>query len=102
NLHDIEILTGWLNSTQALLLGALAVVGVRRIYKDAAWGREFRLALWLAFGLALFNAITHPTFERYFVFLVPFVSILAVAGLFTIGSRRTAGAGALFFGFRVH
>ena len=90
NLHDIEVLTGWLNSTQALLLGALAVVGVRRIYKDAAWGREFRLALWLTLGLALFNAITHPTFPRYFVFLVPFVSILAVAGLFTIGSRRMA------------
>lgn len=99
NLHDIEALTGWLNSTQALALGVLALMGVRRIYKDAAWGREFRLALWLVLGLALFNANTHPTFERYFVFLVPFVSILAVAGLFTIGSRRMAVLAAAFMAF---
>ncbi len=96
NLHDIEVLTGWLNSTQALVLGVLALVGVRRIYKDAEWGREFRLALWLVLGLALFNATTHPTFERYFVSLVPFVSILAVAGLFTIRSRRMAVLAAVF------
>lgn len=95
-LHDTEVLTAWLNSTQALLLIALAFMGVRRVYKDTAWGREFRLALWLTLGLALFNATTHPAFGRYFVFLVPFVSILAVAGLFTIGSRRMALLAAAF------
>ncbi|MFL6589334.1 MAG: bifunctional heptose 7-phosphate kinase/heptose 1-phosphate adenyltransferase, partial [Chthoniobacterales bacterium] len=40
------------------------------------------LAVWLSLALGLFNALTHPTFERYFIFIVPFVSILAVVGLF--------------------
>ena len=80
-LHDLGVMTAWLNSTQALLLGVLALAGVRRVFGSSEWGAEFRLAAWLSLALGLFNALTHPTFERYFVFLVPFVSILAVAGI---------------------
>ena len=89
-LHDLGVITAWLNSTQALLIGGLAFLGVRRVYRNSEWGSEFRLAMWLSLGLALFNALTHPTFERYFVFVVPFVSILAVVGLSAIRSRRLA------------
>ena len=71
-LHDLGVITAWLNSTQALLIGGLAFLGVCCVYRNSAWGSEFRLAMWLCLGLALFIALTHPTFERYFVFVVPF------------------------------
>jgi hypothetical protein len=93
-LHDLGVVTAWLNSTQALLVGALALVGVRRVFGNSEWGAEFRLAAWLSLGLGLFNALAHPTFARYFVFLIPFVSILAMVGLRAIGSRRLAVAAA--------
>jgi hypothetical protein len=89
-LHDLGVMTAWLNSTQALLLGALALWGARRVFASSEWGAEFRLAVWLSLALGSFNALTHPTFERYFIFLVPFVSILAVVGLFALASRRVA------------
>jgi hypothetical protein len=90
-LHDVEVLSGWIDSTQTLLLSLLAVAGVYFLLKQCDWDRELRaefyLAGWLAAGLGLFIATAHPTFERYFVFLIPFVSILAAVGLYSVGVR---------------
>ena len=43
------------------------------------------LAVALAAEISAFGA--HPTFSRYYLLTVPFVAILAVTGLFAIGSR---------------
>ncbi|HTW62975.1 MAG TPA: hypothetical protein VME17_00095 [Bryobacteraceae bacterium] len=89
--HDFEILTSWINSGQALILGLLAVFGLIYIVRRSQWPgarkAEFYLAAWLAAGLALEVSGAHPTFSRYFLLAVPFLSILAAAGLYAAASH---------------
>jgi hypothetical protein len=89
--HDLEILTSWIDSGQALVLGLLAVFGLLYIVRKSAWPRalkaEFYLCAWLAAALAAWVGRAHPTFARYFVLTVPFLTILAVVGLYAIASR---------------
>jgi len=89
--HDLEELTGWIVDPQSLLLGLLATFGVIYIRRRSGWSRErraeFYLCGWLALAMAAEIASAHPTFARYFCLLAPFVGILAVPGLYAIGSR---------------
>jgi hypothetical protein len=89
--HDFEVLTSWIESGQALLIGLLAVAGLvyiaRRSNWPAAMKSEFYLCAWLAAALSLEVSIAHPTFERYFLLAVPFLAILAAVGLYAIASR---------------
>jgi hypothetical protein len=88
--QDIAALTSWIDSAQSLSLGLLAVSGIWFVARRSDWARErraeFYLCLWLALALAAELATAHPTFERYFLLVVPFVAILAVAGLYWVGS----------------
>jgi hypothetical protein len=90
-IHDVGVLSAWSESVQALLVALLAIAGGYFVWKASGWESseraEFYLAGWLALGLGLFIATAHPTFERYFILMVPFVSILAMAGLYAAGSR---------------
>jgi hypothetical protein len=89
--HDIAVFSGWLDSTQALLLGLLAVAGVLFLRKKREWTpeerNEFGLAGWLAIALLVYISTAHPTFERYYLFALPFLSVLAIAGLYWVGPR---------------
>ena len=89
--HDLDTMTGWLADPQSLLLGLLAIFGVLYIAKRSAWTRErraeFYLCGWLALGITAELALAHPTFGRYFCLVTPLVGILAVPGLYAIGSR---------------
>jgi len=89
--HDLEILTSWLESGQALILGLLAVSGLLYIAHRSQWPAamkaEFYLSAWLAAALAFEVGAAHPTFARYFVLVVPFLAILAAVGLYAIASR---------------
>ncbi len=89
--HDLEVLTSWIDSGQTLVLGLLAVFGLRYVAKRSQWPRalktEFYLSAWLAAALAAEVGRAHPTFERYFLLAVPFLAILAAAGLYDIASR---------------
>lgn len=89
--HDMETLTGWLADPQSCLVGLLAVFGILYIAKRSAWARErraeFYLCGWLALGITAELALAHPTFGRYFCLVTPFVGILAVPGLYAVGSR---------------
>ena len=89
--HDLEILTSWIDSGQALLLGLLAVSGLLYVARRSRWPRalkaEFYLCAWLAAALCAWVGRAHPTFARYFLLSVPFLTILAVAGLYAIASR---------------
>jgi hypothetical protein len=115
--HDIDVLTGWLESSQALLLGLLGLAGLVYVIKvvrggaaahpitagratdpatgeplpSTAWDRthrsEFYLCAWLVLTEAIHISRAHPTFPRYFLLLVVPLSILAVAGLYVVGSR---------------
>jgi hypothetical protein len=92
--QDIGALSSWINSAQGLALALLAAAGLWFLIRQCDWPRERRaeiyLSLWLAAGLAAELATAHPTFERYFLVMVPFVAIPAIAGLYAVG-RRLAG-----------
>jgi hypothetical protein len=89
--HDLEILTSWVDSGPALLLGLLAISGLVYIGRRSRWPAarkaEFYLCAWLAIALGVESGGAHPTFARYFLLTVPFLAILAAVGLYAIASR---------------
>ena len=91
NQQNLEVLISWIDSGPALVLLLLAVSGILFVRFRSEWKTdtkaEFLLCVWLSAGLGLYLLYVRPTFERYFLFTVPFLSILAVAGLFFIASQ---------------
>jgi 4-amino-4-deoxy-L-arabinose transferase-like glycosyltransferase len=81
----------WIGSVQGLLPALLAIVGLMFLAGRADWGErrraEFYLCGWLVAGQGLYLANTLPSFEQYFIFLIPFLSILAAVGVWAIGSQ---------------
>ncbi|HEX3745336.1 MAG TPA: hypothetical protein VHW09_15435 [Bryobacteraceae bacterium] len=94
--QDIGALSAWINSAQGLSLALLAGAGIWFLLRQCDWPRERRqemyLSLFLAAGLCGELATAHPTFQRYFLVMTPFVAIPAMAGLYAIGIRL-AGPG---------
>jgi len=92
--HNIDEWTAWLSSPQALMLGLLAIAGLKFVWKHREWERavrrEFYLCGWLAVTLLLHISTALPTFTRYYLLAVPFLAILAGAGLYSVGSRLAA------------
>ena len=74
----------------------LAAAGLWFLIRECDWERERReeiyLSFWLAVGLTVELATAHPTFERYFLLMIPFLVIPAIAGFYAVGSRL-AGPG---------
>jgi hypothetical protein len=91
--HNIDQWSAWLDSPQALMLGLLAIAGLLFV-KQSKWSREMRrqyyLCGWLAAALMLHISTAVPTFTRYYLLAVPFLAILASAGLYSVGSRLAA------------
>lgn len=92
--HNWEEITACMNSPQSLILILLAIVGVLFVMRRSGWERgrkaEYYLCAWIVPVEALYLCTPHPTFRRYFLFTVPFLSILAVGGLFA--ATRKMGA----------
>jgi len=84
--HDFEVFISVLESPQALTLGVLAAFGLFRAPRSQ-WRNELYLCLLLATTLALHVSFARPTFPQYYLFTVPFLSILACSGLYEVGSR---------------
>ncbi len=86
NSHDFDVFTDWTVSAPTLLLGMFAIIGLLFIAKKSDWDRsvrrEFYLAAALAGALGLYISTAHPTFGRYFIFMVPFTAIVASAGFY--------------------
>jgi hypothetical protein len=92
--HDIGVMLSWIDQSQALALILLGGFGLLFVMRQSGWKRavraEFYLCAWLAAALALHISRAHPHFQRYYLFTVPFLAILACAGLYAAGSRMAA------------
>jgi hypothetical protein len=91
NSHDFDVFTDWSVSAHALLLGLLAIIGlfflIRKSNWDRAVRREFYLAAWLSAALGAYISTAHPTFGRYFIFMIPLMAIVASAGFYYAASQ---------------
>ncbi len=89
--HDLEIVTSWIDSGQALLLLLLCVAGLLFVFFRSQWEknlrRELYLCAWLIVAMCGEICTAHPTFARYFLLIVPFAAILAAIGLYTVSER---------------
>jgi hypothetical protein len=92
--HDIGVVMSWLNSAQALLVGLLALAGLLFIRFQSDWTKsqraEFYLCGWVALALDVYISTAHPTFQRYYLFSLPFLAIPAAGGLYSISTRLYA------------
>jgi hypothetical protein len=93
-VHDMGVISAWLNSAQALLAGLLAVAGLLYIRFRSDWTQpqraEFYLCGWLALALSAHISSAHPTFQRYYLFALPFFIILSAAGVYSVSTRLYA------------
>ena len=92
NLHNLGEVLGWADSSQAVLLVLFAAAGVIYVRKSD-YSPEFRseiaLCGWLALAQTVHLLTARPTFSRYFLLTVPFLSIAAATGLYE-ATRRLA------------
>lgn len=83
--HDIGIVLAGIDSSQALVLGVCGIAGLVYVSKSRPWDLAGRMPFYLcgilALLLGLHIANARPTFERYFLFLVPWLAILTGAGI---------------------
>lgn len=88
--HDLEVLSAWIDSGQALATGLLAIFGLVYVVRRSEWPiaikSEFYLCGWLALAISAEVGTAHPTFERYFLLAVPFLAILAAVGLYAVSA----------------
>jgi hypothetical protein len=88
--HNFEVFGSWIDSGPTLLVLLLAAGGLLFIYFRSDWEpqrkAEFYLSAWLSIALAVYTSSVLPTFERYYIFTVPFLGILAVAGIYAAGA----------------
>ncbi len=89
--HDLQVFTSWLDSSQGLMLALLAVAGLVFVARQSVWPRsqraEFYLAAWISLAEGAYLCTPHPTFGRYFIFLIPFMTILSMAAVYAVGSK---------------
>jgi 4-amino-4-deoxy-L-arabinose transferase-like glycosyltransferase len=88
--HDLGVVTDWLNSSPSLWLVLLAAAGFSTAKKngfDDSRRAEFRLCLWLILAISAQNLFAHPTFPQYFIFLIPFLTVLGVIGFYAVVAR---------------
>jgi hypothetical protein len=97
--HDLEIMTSWIDSGQALLLGFLAIAGLAFVRSRRDWPGQVKASLylsaWLALTICAALGFAHPTFARYYLLSTPFFAVLAAVGLWALAPRLGARGPAL-------
>ena len=94
--HNLGEVLSWGDSSQAVLLVLLAVAGVVFARKNGERARdtsrpsikaEIYLCGAIALVLGVYLLTARPTFTRYFLLTVPFLSIAAATGLYEVTER---------------
>jgi 4-amino-4-deoxy-L-arabinose transferase-like glycosyltransferase len=104
-MHDVDILTSWVNRSQGLVLSLLVLAGVWLLRRRSsftasgsetsslaiAWDRgqraPFLLCLWVMLAVGLQNGFAHPTFPQYFIPMMPAITILGAVGAYSLAAR---------------
>ncbi len=87
--HDLGVVEQLLETVTFAVPGLLAAMALLLTMApvDSRWKQELYLCALLMTGLGLWAAFARPTFPQYFVWVVPFLSILAATGACGIGAR---------------
>ena len=92
--HNIGVFASWIDSSQAFLLLLMSVTSLVFIAYQSGWSQrlraEFYLCGCLALTLAIHISTALPAFERYYLLTVPFLGVLASAGLYSVSTRMYA------------
>ncbi len=92
--NNIGVYFSWVDSSHALVLMILAAVGLGVTSRSEDKRRpESLLCFWLAVALTVHISTARPTFTRYYLFVVPFLCILAAP---VLDRPRRVAALALF------
>lgn len=86
--QNVDVALSWLESPHAMVAGLLlllALVFLARHDIPIAFRRELRLCIWLSVVEGAYLLYVRPTFPRYYLFIVPFTSIISVIGLYYAG-----------------
>ena len=88
--QNLDVATAWMNNYEAVVLIGLAALGLTYIMGRSGWAetakREFYLCVWLAAAESAYLLVPRPTFGRYYLFVIPFVAILAAVGLYAVAA----------------
>ncbi len=87
NLHEI---LNWMGSIQGAVMVGLCLAGSLSLFASKARGstqHSFRYATSIAVLWALCLTLLRPTFRIYYILVVPYVSLLASAGLCGLAAR---------------
>ena len=86
-----EVFLSWIDSSHALLLVLLSLAGLaflrRSSNADPRLRRDLCLCACAALALGVHISTASPTFQRYYLLLVPFLSLVATAGLYWVVAR---------------
>lgn len=93
SLHNLGEILSWGDSSQAVLLVLLAAAAILYVrHSDTA--KPIKAELWLCAILAVtvgaWLLVARPTFTRYYLLTVPYLSILAARGLCEVSIRLAA------------
>lgn len=88
--QNFEVYFFWIDSSNALLLIVLSAAGLLFVLRsdwERRWRSEIYLCGWLALALCVHISTARPTFPRYYLFAVPFLTVLAAAGFYWVATR---------------
>jgi len=86
--QNLDVATDWLESPHAMVMGLLVLLGLifmARTEIPRALRQELHLCILLCAVEATYLLYVRPTFARYYLFIVPFVAIICVVGLYYAG-----------------
>jgi hypothetical protein len=88
--QNVDVALSWLESPHAMVAGLLllfALIFLARNDIPIALRRELRLCIWLSAVEGAYLLYVRPTFPRYYLFIVPFTSIISIVGLYYAGTH---------------
>ena len=86
--QNVEVATNWLESPHAMVMGLLVLLGLiflARTEIPLALRNELHLCIWLCLVEGAYLLYVRPTFDRYYLFIVPFAAVICTVGLYYAG-----------------